>query len=479
VLPIAAPVFLSRLLASGGDRRIAVPAGGNANIYGASPFPRAVLGYAASTANDISAPAFAHLAEVVGAWPEGEALSGAEYAERLDQLRTRIRAAYALRPDVSIAFAPSGTDLEIFALSLVIARNRKPVRNILLGRDEIGSGCAAAAGGRYFAGSTALQPVVARNTLIAGLGRTEVVEIGVRDCQGVPQSSVGITAEIDRACVDARAAGRHALVHVVHGSKTGLVLPNLASIDVLRQRHGQAMSLVVDACQARLTGEAIDAYLARGAIVLLTGSKFIGGPPFSGIALVPGKLAPRAGLPAGLGTVLRRAELPADWPHLDAFDAGANPGLLLRLEAAVFELQRYASVPAACRNRVATAFAASVRTLADRLGVSLLTPSLEGAELHLATLATLDLSALPGAPDLATAQLWGKVLAARGIRLGQPVKVLPRADGQWAGTLRLSLSMPLIVALADLEPGDLARRFVSDMDRIADVLEAAQRRIAV
>ncbi len=456
-----------------------MPAGGNANLYGASPFPRAVLGYAASTANDISAPAFAHLAEVVGGWPEGEALSGGEYTERLDRLRCRIQAAYALGADISIAFAPSGTDLEILALSLAIAPNRKPVRNILLGRDEIGSGCAAAAGGRYFAESTALRPVVAKGTSIAGLERTEVVEIGVRDLAGVPRSAAGMTAEIDRACTDARAAGRHALVHVVHGSKTGLVLPDLTGVDFLRQRHGQAMTLVVDACQARLAGEAIAAYLARDAIVLLTGSKFIGGPPFSGIALVPSKLAPRASLPAGLGTVLRRAELPANWPDLDTFEAGANPGLLLRLEAAVFELERYASVAADCRTRVATAFAASVRTLAERLGVSLLPPSLEGADLHLSTLATLDLSALAGAPDLATAQLWGKVLAARGIRLGQPVKVIPRADGKWAGTLRLSLSMPLIVSLADLEPGDLAHRFESDMDRIADVLEAAQRRIAV
>lgn len=478
MLAIAAPVFISRLLASGGDRRIAVSAGGNVNQYGASPFPRAVLGYAASTANDISEAAFAHLARMVETWPAGAAPSGEHYATQLESLRTRIRAAYSLRRDIAIAFAPSGTDLELFALALTRARNRKPVRNILLGGDEIGSGCAAAAAGRHFADSTAVSSSVTKGACIPGLGETEVLEIPVRDRSGTPRTSAGMVKEIDRACVEARVAGRHVLVHVVHGSKTGLVLPDLAGIDFLRGRHGQSLTLVVDACQARISSEAISAYLARGAIVLLTGSKFIGGPPFSGIALVPARLVPASTLADGLGTILRRAELPADWKVSSAFDTSANPGLLLRLEAAVFELERFARVDPARRDEIVASFGESVRTLARRLGVALVTPSLDGADLHLATLATLDLSGLAGTPDFATAQLWGKVLAARGMRLGQPVKCLRRDDGTWAGTLRLSLSMPLIASLAELDPGDSARRFVSDMDRIAEVLEAAQRRIA-
>ena len=123
-------------------------AGSNVNVYGASPFPRAVLGYAASTANDISAPAFAHLASVVEAWPAGEALSGEHYCDQLEALRGRLRAALALGAGTEIAFAPSGTDLEFIALALAKSRSCRPVRNILLGSDEIGSGCTAAAGGR-------------------------------------------------------------------------------------------------------------------------------------------------------------------------------------------------------------------------------------------------------------------------------------------------------------------------------------------
>ena len=455
-----------------------MPAGGNVNLYGASPFPRAVLGYAASTANDISAPAFAHLADLVEVWPAGEALSGAYYREQLESLRGRIGAALALKAGTEIAFAPSGTDLEFIALALAKSRSRKSVCNILLGSDEIGSGCTAAAGGRYFADATALNPAVAKGACLSGLEHTEVVEVAVRDFAGLPRTSGEITGEIDRLCGDAVAADRHALVHVVHGSKTGLVLPDLGDIDFLRDRYGRALTLVVDACQARLSNAAIADYLKRDAIVLLTGSKFIGGPPFSGFALVPGSLSPAASLPLGLGTVFRRAELPVSWPLSDAFVSGANPGLLLRLEAAVFELERFRRVAPEHCARVVSSFGDAVRGLAQRLGVALVKPSLDSAELHLGTLATLDLSALAGAPNFATAQLWGKVLASRGIRLGQPVKCVRRADGGWAGTLRLSLSMPLIVELAELDRPDLARRFASDMDRIAEVLEAAQRRIA-
>lgn len=414
----------------------------------------------------------------MAAWPAGEALSGEHYCDQLEALRRRIGAALALDAGTEIAFAPSGTDLEFIALALAKSCSRKPVRNILLGSDEIGSGCTAAAGGRYFADATALNPAVAKGTCISGLEHTEVVAVAIRDSAGLPRRSGEIADEIDRLCGEAVAANRHALIHVVHGSKTGLVLPDLADIDFLRDRHGHALTLVVDACQARLSNGAIAAYLKRDAIVLLTGSKFIGGPPFSGFALVPSALAPAASLPNGLGTVLRRAELPLNWPICDAFVAGANPGLLLRLEAAVFELERFQRVAPEHSARVISSFGDAVDGLAWRLGVTLVKPSLDSAELHLGTLATLDLSALAGAPDFAMAQLWGRVLAARGIRLGQPVKCVRGANGGWAGTLRISLSMPLIVSLAQRDPAGVAQHFASDMDRIADVLEAAQRRIA-
>lgn len=455
-----------------------MPSGGNTNVYGASPFPRSTLGYAASTANDISADAFAHLERVVAGWPAA-GLDAAAYRDALEQCRARLRKAWSVDSAVDVVFAPSGTDLEYVALALAAARSR-PVTNILLGQDEIGSGCGLAATGRYFAGETALVASVAKGAPVAGMD-AELVNIPVRDGQGQAADSAAVAQAIAAAVERAASAGRHALVHVVHGSKTGLVLPEMADIDALCARFGDGLSLVVDACQARVEPAQVRAYLDRGAIVLLTGSKFIGGPPFSGFALVPVRPCSSARLAPGFATVFRRAEWPAGWAGCDHLPATANPGLLLRIEAALFELERYRLLEPADRARVVAHFGHAVRGLAARLGVGLVAPALADQSIHRGTLATLDLSALPGCPDLAVAQRWCRVLAARGLRLGQPVKCVRRTigddSGEWAGTLRLSLSMPLIVELAALDGPALATRFGRDMARIADVLEAAQRPI--
>ncbi len=380
-----------------------------------------------------------------------------------------------LAGDVDIVFAPSGTDLEFVALALAAARSQRPVTNILLGQDEVGSGCALAAQGRHFAAETAVRPVTRKGASIEGFGDVHLASLAVRDAGGLPLSSESVTASIAEVAAGAIASGRHVLAHVVHGSKTGLVLPDLAGIDELRAMFGDRISIVVDACQARIEPHQLRGYLDRQAVVLLTGSKFIGGPPFSGFALVPRALAPERRLAAGLTEVFRRGEWPVDWSGCDHLPGGTNSGLLLRILAALFELERYHALALADRERVIAQFGRAVRRLSERLNVGLVTPSLEGEPAHLSTLATLDLSSLPVRPDMAMAQRWCRVLAARGIRLGQPVKCLRMADGAWAGTLRLSLSMPMITALSRLDPLALGTRLDRDMAQIADVLEAAQR----
>lgn len=469
------PQFLSPLLASGGDRRIAVPAGGNVNLYGASPFPRATLGYASSTANDISREAFARLEGILAAWQPGEAQDAGCYALALDGLRARLRSVWSLDDATAVVFAPSGTDLEFAALAIAAGRAGRPVTNILLGADEVGSGCLLASAGRHFASEGAVRPVLAKGAAVAGLDATERADLPVRDAGGAPLAPAAVAQAVAAVAQRAIAAGRHVLVHVVHGSKTGLVLPGLAEIDALRARYGADLTFVVDACQVRLDGCAIRAYLERDCMVLLTGSKFVGGPPFSGFALVPRGLPMPAKLAPGLADLFRRGEWPVECPAAAMLPAQANPGLLLRLEAAVFELERFALIAVGDRDRVIAAFATAVRALSGRLGSRLVSPSLDGPGLHVSTLATLDLSGLPGAPCFATAQRWHRVLSARGLRLGQPVKCVEGAAGQWAGTLRISLSMPLIGELSQLQPAALAARLASDMSRIADVIEAAQR----
>lgn len=470
--------FIARMLASGGDSRITVRAGGNTNIYGASPFPRETLAYSASTANDISVDAFAHLRQLVASWPAGALLSPLAYAGHLDRLRARIRAAYGLPDDIGIVFAPSGTDLEYVALSLVRSRAGRPVTNLLLGADEVGSGCILSAAGRLFAPETALGAACVKGEAVGGLEDTRIAALPVRDGQGAAVDPDMIEGALDRAVEAAAAEGRHLLAHVVHGSKTGLILPTLAALDRLRLRHGDRVSFVVDACQARISGARIRDYLARDAIVLLTGSKFMGGPPFSGIALIPRHFAAERPLAAGLAALCRRAEWPSDWSGLDHLAVEPNPGLLLRLEAAVFELERFSALSAARCEAVISRFDAACTQLTNAIGARRVRGEIASSLLESATLATLDLTTLPGTPDLAAAQCWHRALAARGIRLGQPVKCVRLSDGRWGGTLRISLSMPRIVSLAALDGDAIAVRLAGDMARIEQVLRAATRPIS-
>jgi hypothetical protein len=470
-----------QLMTGGGDARLVLKPTTGLNRYYSAPMPRDVLAYASSTSNDISAAAFARVEEVLA--ETGAAPAPSVYAERLEAMRGRIRAAYGVPGDVRIVFAPSGTDLEYVALACVAGRSAAGTHAVLLGADEVGSGCIHSAHGLYFANETALGVETAPGEPVTGLGgvHVDLVDIPVRDRMGRVRPSHYITERMLSSIAAARAASRHSLIHIVHGSKTGLILPALEDVD----RLTAGATLVVDACQARITSEAVNDYLARGAIVFITGSKFMGGPPFSGFALVPAAFADAApALPEGLATIFRRAEWPAGWPGSEILPETANPGLLLRLEASLFELERFQALPAEAVERVILAFHAAVRSqIVECTPARRVAPyppgHVEDADTHpveMRTLSTLDLSALKaGGASFEDAQAWHKAMALAGVRVGQPVKCVRLADGRWGATLRIGLAMGQVVDAAVLTDDALAVRFETDMAAIRDALLAAVR----
>ena len=466
---------LISLLSSGGDARIALDPESGLNRYFSAPYPRRTLAYASSTANDLSPDAFAHLRGVLAGGP-------CSYADQLERLRERIRVAYGLGDDIGVVFAASGTDLEYVALAAVLGKAPGGIHNILLGADEVGSGCIHSAHGHYFAGETPLGVATSPGTPIEGFGEVSLADVAVRDSDGGAHTSHQIAADIEAEIGVAHAAGRHPLVHVVHGSKTGLILPEPAELATLADRFGDSVDFVVDACQARITIAALHQYLALGAMVFLTGSKFMGGPPFNGFALVPrAMIAQAAPLPEGLATVFRRAEFPPDWPGREQLADGENPGLALRYEGSVFELERFQRLPIAAVAALLDRFeAALVDEIVARLGLRLVRPHAMGAEqeprehpIEMRTLATHDVSTLAATPGFDDAQRLHRELALAGLRLGQPVKCV-RRDGGWGGTLRIGLSMPQVVRLCADSPEGAAASLRADMRTIADALANAR-----
>ncbi len=476
------PLALSMTM--GGDARILLDPETRLNRYSSAPYPRDVLALASSTANDLSSDAASHLLAHFGS--EVAALSqGDGYAAFLDQCRDSLSAAYALPKSTQIFFAPSGTDLEYVALFAVAGKAKGGICNVLLGANEVGSGCIHSAAGCYFAHETALGVAVAPKQPVAGMTDIILGDIAVRDLHGVAQDSASMAAAMVGDIEGALARGLHPLAHVVHGSKTGLVLPQLDDIDRLIARFGDQVSFVVDACQARITTQAIHDYLLRGIIVFLTGSKFMGGPPFSGFALIPEQLVNAAApLPDGARTIFRRAEVPTGWAGRDRLDDGGNEGLALRLAASLFELERFQGLPIDEVKRLVGAFSSGVGVLAAQLGVRIVSaaaPSESGelAEhpIEMQTLATLDLchdssGAQRRALDFDDATRIHKVLIGQGIRLGQPVKCVKLVDGRWGATLRVGVSMPQLVALSDKDNAEVTAAFAAMLGPIGKALAA-------
>ncbi|GAB0498632.1 hypothetical protein MMPV_009978 [Pyropia vietnamensis] len=140
------------------------------------------------------------------------------------------------------------------------------------------------------------------------------------------------------------------VLHAVDGSKTGLRVPSVSVIDQLRIRLGSRVLLVLDACQCRSDAAELAWYLGRGAVVLITASKFFAAPGFCGAVLVPPSAAgplstgPTEAIPRGFRDYLTCSEVPHSMPSLrQALPTGPNNvGLLLRWECGLTEMELYA-----------------------------------------------------------------------------------------------------------------------------------------
>lgn len=480
---------LVQWMTRGGDARIVLDPVTRLNRYASAPYPREVMAFASSTANDLSPEAHAFLeAEWSG---KAEALGdGPAYDAALDGFRTQIRAAYGLDPATEVFFAPSGTDLEYVGLLAAAGRRAGGIVNCLLGKDEVGSGCIHSAAGDYFADETALGTAVAPGQAVTGLPRVELDDLPVRDAGGEAHTSAELVAAMTATVERAHAQDKFPLIHVVHGSKTGLVLPHLDDVDALRQRFGDGVLFVVDACQARITSQALRDYLARGMIVFVTGSKFMGGPPFSGFALLPAGLsAGSAPVPVGMASVFRRAELPAAWPGRDCLEDSGNPGLALRLAASLFELERFQRLEIGRVARVVAEFARATDRLASRLGARKVASApqedldeLADHPIEMLTLVTLDLCHDPAGQRMRAltfddATRLHKALIGEEIRLGQPVRCVmlgndARGNPIWGATLRIGLSMPQVTRLDALDDTALATWFAAAIGQVEERLGA-------
>jgi len=347
--PVMAPA--ETLMSSGGDSRLAVDPETGLNRYSCSHRPRPwAVSFGSSTASSLSERGFGG-AEAARCAMMNALLSKQDpdlvQEAMVKNARAGIGGHYGL-PEDAVLLSASGTDCELAVLALVAAGTTRSVSSILLAPDETGSGVPLAACGRHFAADSACATLVGKGELIEGFpADTRLIGVTIRHSDGTSRAIEEINAECLELARQEVKAGRHVLMHRLDQSKTGLAAPDMNTIEILRRELGEHFSVVVDACQARLSPSRVFEWVESGLMVMVTGSKFFTGPPFCGAILLPEKLRNRLrslSLPVGLKDYAHRDEWP-EGSDENALSTGHNIGLALRWHAALAEMDALFTLP--------------------------------------------------------------------------------------------------------------------------------------
>jgi len=445
------------VLTSGGDERIATDPASGRNRYGIPPgrAPEEVW-FSSSTATAISPRGYDAALRAFQRLAGGD---GDAVSSWFDGIRDRLLGLFGVS-DAKAVLSASGTEAELIVRVLAGNLLRAPLTSIVVAPTETGSGVPLAAEGRHFLGTAPFAAEVPRGQLLQGLSTVdaEVAAVAIRDSTGEALPIDVIDDEVVASVEAAIRRGRSVLIHVLDCSKTNRTGPRRETVSALRQRYGDRVLVVIDSCQLRCSPERVRSDLDAGFIVMVTGSKFAGGPPFAGAVLLPPAIVDRMRLltlPPGLFAY----SAAADWPAAlrgamnVAFPMPANVGLGLRWEAALAELEALVALDGALRERIVARFATVVRQhLASCASFELLDEAAAAAEPGRQTIFPIVTRTASGAAVPAE-------ILHRGLRtplqsdqadprgrvyhVGQPVAVGHRS------ALRVCLSAPHIIAVGE------------------------------
>ncbi|WP_375304795.1 hypothetical protein WI560_21745 [Bradyrhizobium sp. A11] len=490
---------LDTLLVSGGDPRLALDAADRLNVYGcaAAPEPE-IWNFASSTASTISQAAYDRVALAREELVHKCLFDEVEVAfdSRCEDMRTELRGHLQLPPRVEIVFSPSGTDSQLHALFLARAALGAPPVTIVVGADQTGSGTIHTARGHHFSSITASGVAARKDGAVAGLAGASVA-LPLLEAGPAPAMRGDADAAVLRAVEANIAQGAPVLLQIMDASKLGWRAPSAACLDEIARRWPRKVQIVVDACQARLGRRRLRSYLDRGYMVLITGSKFYGGPAFSGALLVPESLSrtlDRAeGIAPGIFDYAGRCDWPMAWTKLRSrFERRPNFGQWLRWEAALAEIGGYYAVPAAFRAKVFADLAAGIDSMIalspSLRSVATATGTADADDGEFAQTTIFPFMLLRGGKPVSIAEtnaihqalardmsqaIGGtaadRQVAAQRCLIGQPVR-LERQDAAPQVVLRLCVGARIVTEAWSPDPAEAQRNVQQVLDRIAHVL---------
>ncbi|WP_244443481.1 hypothetical protein [Bradyrhizobium sp. Ai1a-2] len=185
----------------------------------------------------------------------------------------------------------------------------------------------------------------------------ETIAIRTEDCR--LRSIATVDDELEAMVSRAVTRYDRILIALTDLSKTGVLAPSPIRALDLKRRWPHVIEILVDAAQFRLAPSTLQSYLTADCLVVITGSKFVGGPAFSAMLLVPAAAACRLmkhPVNSALSVTSARAEWPQHWNNVQSVDHVSNFGLLLRWEAALAELRAFRAIPDEDVGRVVQSF---------------------------------------------------------------------------------------------------------------------------
>jgi hypothetical protein len=346
---------LDQLLISGGDTRLSIDPETGCNQYGCRPLPSPQPpGFSSSTATSISVRAYESAGRARDSLMQSAMALGLDEAfdSRIEAMRDELKRHLGLSDTgVEVIFSASGTDSQLHALFLTQITLGRPLTTVIAAADQTGSGTVFTARGHHFSDQTANGGRVRKGDPIDGVAASVTsIALPLLDENGNAISAIQSDALVLRAIQKAIASGSKVLLQTMDSSKLGQRVPTDQCIRQIRACWPDAVQIVVDACQMRLGRRRIRAYLTSGFMVLITGSKFFTGPPFSGALLVPADLSKVIGrtdqVANGLLDYSARSDWPMRWDRLrSCFPPRMNFGQWLRWDAALEEIRAYYRVP--------------------------------------------------------------------------------------------------------------------------------------
>jgi len=423
------------LLVSGGDERLLINPSTGLNKYNIPIEPiDCAINRSSSTSNPISCDDLEYAEELLAKLLE-ETRSGvtekAAFDTMLHELRLSLRKEWNLdESDISVTLLSSGTDAELVPVMLGVLRAQRAreeedeqcdVLTILTAAGELGSNTQMAATGKVCGdilpvhqlrdlrnaednGSSPKRQrfsfIPKKLTTSSVIGETQpekcqpkkldnvfplfgsiaAMEVPLRDeISGALVTPGVLDDKVTHIVTTAAASGQYkaVLLHMVIACKTGHCVPSVNCVQKLVGQFPEVVP-VVDACQMRgLTALSIRRLIKLDFILMCTGSKFYGGPPFSGAVIFPSKyteeledhlsksVACRSCITNSLlSGYICATTVSRNWPELRALlPESPNFGLALRWSLALRHITKYHQIPEAKREDIIFGWVKGVRNL--------------------------------------------------------------------------------------------------------------------